>query len=58
MPVAMSTFPSESSPQGEHRELPVEEQLQRAREWDPAEAPLFEDLPEDEQTAFLAAVAQ
>ena len=27
------------------------------REWDPAEAPLFEDLPEDEQTAFLAAVA-
>lgn len=53
----MSTSP-EAFPEGGHLELPVEEQLARAKPWDPAEKPLFDDLTDEEEAEFLAAISR
>jgi hypothetical protein len=48
----MSTHPTEPSP-GADLELPVDEQLGRAKPWDPAEQPVVDDLSDEEEAAFL-----
>ncbi|MGH9156683.1 MAG: hypothetical protein ACRD1K_12800 [Acidimicrobiales bacterium] len=53
----MSTHPiNRSASAGEHLELPVEEQLARAKPWEPAEVPVLDDLSDDEEVAFLEAI--
>jgi hypothetical protein len=42
---------------GAHLELPVDEQLRRARPWEPAEQPVLEDLTDEEEADFLNAIA-
>jgi hypothetical protein len=42
-------------PEG-HLELPVAEQLARARPWDPARGPVVDDLTDDEEADFLTAI--
>jgi hypothetical protein len=56
--MAMSTHPVGPSAPGEHLELPVEEQLTRAKPWAPAEEPVLDDLSEEEEAAFLAALSR
>lgn len=41
---------------GGHLELPASEQLARARPWDAAEEPLFDDLSDEEEADFLRAI--
>lgn len=53
----MSTHDPEPSRTGEHRELPVQEQLARAKPWKPAERPVLDDLTDDEEAEFLLAIA-
>ncbi len=53
----MSTPSAEPARPGEHLELPVEEQLARARMWEPANEPVIDDLSDDEERAFLEAIA-
>lgn len=53
----MSTHPTQPEPGG-HLELPVEEQVARARPWVPAEEPVIGDLTDDEEADFLAAIAR
>jgi hypothetical protein len=45
-------------PSGQHLELPVEEQLARAKPWLPAEQMLLGDLTEEEEAAFLDAISR
>ncbi|MGH2704753.1 MAG: hypothetical protein ACRDJ4_06595 [Actinomycetota bacterium] len=44
----------EPLPVGAHLELPVEA---RAKPWDPADIPVFDDLTDEEQAEFLAAIS-
>ena len=53
----MSTLPQEPLRPGGHLELPVNEQLERATVWDPAEQPVI-DLTDEEEAEFLAAIAR
>ena len=53
----MSTSSAEPVRPGEHLELPVKEQLARARRWEPADEPVIDDLTDDEERAFLEAIA-
>lgn len=55
---AMSTLPQEPPRPGGHLELPVNEQLERAKLWDPAEQPVIDDLTDEEEAEFLAAIAR
>jgi hypothetical protein len=52
----MSTPSAEPHRPGDHLELPVEEQLARAKPWEPAEAPVLDDLTDDEEAEFLHAI--
>lgn len=55
----MSTHPVNLSVStSEHLELPVEEQLARAKPWHPAEVPVLDDLSDDEERAFLEAITR
>jgi hypothetical protein len=36
----------------------VNDQLERARLWDPAEQPVIDDLTDEEEAEFLAAIAR
>ena len=55
----MSTHPVEpSASPGQHLELPIEEQLARAKPWAPAKEPLFDDLSDEEESAFLEAISR
>lgn len=45
-------------PEGGHLELPIEEQLSRAKPWEPAEQPVFDVLTDEEEAEFLAAIAR
>jgi hypothetical protein len=54
----MSSLPEEPLPPGGHLELPVEQQLARAKSWDPADKPVIDDLTDDEEAEFLAAIAR
>lgn len=55
----MSTHPVVPPvPPSEHPELPVEEQLARARPWAPTDEPVFDDLSDEEEAAFLEAIAR
>lgn len=55
----MSTHPVEpSAAPGTHLELPVEEQLARAKPWAPAEEPVLDDLSDEEESAFLEAISR
>jgi hypothetical protein len=47
-----------SAAAGEHLERPVVEQLARAKPWAPAEAPVLDDLSDDEELAFLEAISR
>jgi hypothetical protein len=53
----MSTSPA-AFPESGHLELSVEEQLARAKLWEPAEEPLFDDLTDEEVAEFLAAITR
>jgi hypothetical protein len=53
----MSTPSPEPGLPGAHLELPVDEQLRRARPWEPAEQPVLEDLTDEEEADFLNAIA-
>jgi hypothetical protein len=53
----MSTSP-EPLASGRHLELPIEEQLARAKPWEPADSPVFGDLTDEEEAEFLAAISQ
>jgi len=53
----MSTPSPEPSASAAHLELPVDEQLSRARPWEPAEQPVLEDLTDEEEADFLNAIA-
>jgi hypothetical protein len=53
---AMSMSP-EPLPAGAHLELSVEEQLGRAKPWVPGDVPVFDDLTDEEEAEFLAAIA-
>jgi hypothetical protein len=58
MMIAVSTNPAgPEQAAGEHRELPVEELLRRARPLPPYDEMVIEDLSEDEGVAFLDALA-
>jgi hypothetical protein len=52
----MSTHPTEPEPGGA-LELPVKEQLARARTWDVAEQPVVGDLSDEEEADFLDAIS-
>jgi hypothetical protein len=54
----MSTLPQEPLRPGGHLELPVDEQLERATLWDPAAQPVIDDLTDEEEAEFLAAIAR
>ena len=54
----MSTQPAEPHAPGEHLELPVEEQLVRAKPWIEVETPVLDDLTDEEETAFLEAISR
>jgi len=55
----MSTHPVKpSASAGEHLELPLEEQLARAKPWAPAEVPVLDDLSDEEEAAFLDAISR
>ncbi len=41
-----------------HLELPVDEQLARSQPWAPADEPVLDDLTDDEEAEFLAAIAR
>lgn len=57
--IEMSTHPVEpSAAPGTHLELPVEEQLARAKPWAPAEEPVLDDLSDEEESAFLEAISR
>ena len=53
----MSTHPTEPEPGG-HFELPVDEQVARARPWAPADEQVLDDLTDVEEADFLAAIAR
>jgi len=53
----MSTHATESDPGGD-LELPVKEQLARARTWEPSERPVVDDLTDEEEAAFLDAISR
>ena len=53
----MSTYPTEPAP-GADLELPVEEQLERARPWNAADEPVIDDLSDEEERAFLDAITR
>jgi len=55
MSTGMSTH-SEKAELGRHLELPVSEQLARARPWDAAEGPVIDDLSDEEEADFLQAM--
>ncbi len=54
----MSTLPQEPIHAGSHLELPVDEQLQRAKLWDPAEKPVIDNLTDEEEAEFVAAITR
>jgi hypothetical protein len=54
----MSTLPQEPLHPRGHPELPVDEQLERAKLWDPAAQPVIDDLTDEEEAEFLAAIAR
>jgi len=54
----MSSLPQEPLPLGRHLELPVGQQLARAKSWDPADEPVIDDLTDDEEAQFLAAIVR
>ena len=54
----MSTLPQEPIHAGSHWELPVDEQLKRARPWAPAEKPVIDNLADEEEAEFLAAITR
>ena len=51
----VSTYRADN-PEEEHLELPVDEQLRRARPLPPHEEMVIDDITEEEGAAFLAAV--
>jgi hypothetical protein len=51
-----SVDPSSSS--GEHLELPVEEQLSRAKPWSPSSQPVLDDLSDEEEAEFLRVISR
>ena len=51
-----SVTPFSSS--GGHLELPVEEQLRRARPWAPSSEPALDDLSDQEEAEFLEAISR
>jgi hypothetical protein len=51
----VSTYRADQ-PEEQHRELPIEELLRRARPLPPHEEMVIDDLTDDEGAAFLAAV--
>jgi hypothetical protein len=53
----MSTHPTEPDPGGD-LELPVKEQLARARVWEPSEQSVVDDLSDEEEAAFLDAISR
>ncbi len=53
----MSTPSPEPNFPAAHLELPVDEQLRRARPWEPAEQPVLENLTDEEEAGFLNAIA-
>jgi hypothetical protein len=54
----MSSLPQEPLPPGGHLEVSVGQQLARAKSWDPADEPVIDDLTDDEEAEFLAAIAR
>jgi hypothetical protein len=55
----MSMHPIEpSAAPAEYLELPVEEQLARAKPWVPVEEPVLDDLSDEEESAFLEAISR
>ena len=54
----MSSLPQEPLPPAGHLELPVQQQLARAKSWDSADEPVINDLTDDEEAEFLAAIAR
>lgn len=55
----MSTHPvNPPASSGDHLELPVEEQLARAKPWAPAEVPVLDDLSDQEEAAFLEEISR
>ena len=53
----MLTHPTEPEPGGD-LELPVKEQLARARAWDASEQPVVDDLSDEEEADFLDAISR
>ncbi len=49
--------PLEPTPGG-HLELPVAEQLARARPWEPPAGPVLDDLTDEEEAEFVEAIAR
>ncbi len=43
---------------GGHLELPVADQLARARLWEPTAGPVLDDLTDEEEAEFLGAIAR
>jgi hypothetical protein len=54
----MAILPQEPVAPSGHLELPVKELLERARPWDPAPQPVIEDLTDEEESDFLAAITR
>lgn len=52
----MSTQPAESAHTGNNLEFPVQEQLARAKPWEPSLVPVLDDLSDEEQAEFLEAL--
>lgn len=48
--------PTPSPSVGDHLELPVPEQIGRARPWEPAPEPVLDDLSDEEEAGFLLAI--
>jgi hypothetical protein len=53
----MTSHSFEPEPGG-HLELPVADQLARARPWEPASGPVLDDLTDEEEAEFLDAIAR
>ena len=54
----MTMLPREPVTPSGHLEIPVQELLERAKLWDPAEQPVIDDLTDDDEAEFLAAITR
>lgn len=54
----MAMLPQEPGTPSSHLEIPVQDLLARARLWDPADQPVIDDLTDEEEAEFLAAITR